>query len=818
MYKHLRITVRRLGRQKLTTALHIVGLTLGMSVCLLIGLFLRYELSFDTYHPKANRTYRINSFWNDNGNIGYHFSTPFPLADALRTEITGIETVAQAHPDRDEPLVEINPQKRFKQPHVLLVEPEFLDVFDVKVLRGNAYEALRKPYQALLTESTAKKFFGGEDPMGKTFKYRNQFDITVAGIIRDFPANTHLPTTMLLSLYKDEAFIHNNPNSWDNISGTSAYVVLPEQANPKILDAPLKALADKYLNSNPNLPKNVTGGFLWQPLTNVHFDAKYAGGGPWVKAVNTTWLWFFGIIGFAVLALACINFVNLSTAQALTRAKEVGVRKSVGADRRQLMQQFLGETYLLAGVSGGFALIITQLSLPYIDRLLDKEIAFDVWRSPGLLGALVLGIAITGLLAGTYPAWVISKFNPVLSLKTGWNQAGRAQGSGVWLRKGLVVTQFSLSIAMLIALVFISRQVYFLHHQGLGFDKDNIVTVGIPFSPGNSKVPVLAAELNKIPGVKEYSFATAPPSDEGHWGTVMSLTNGDDLNRKEVTMILADDHYCSLYGMHLLAGRMPEAVDTNAISEQLPMEKQVVKVVVNEKLVSALQLGTAQNAIGKKFWFGMASGNAEIVGVVADFNTSSLHQAIQPTLIAQFPKFYSQASLKISAGGDIPATISSLEGIWRKAIPEDIFEFHFLDEEINAFYLTETRLYSMFKIFAGLAMFISCLGLWGLATFAAQQRTKEIGVRKVLGASAQSIAALLSVEFLKLVFVAILIASPLAYLAMQRWLQDFAYSIHLDWWVFAVAALAALGIAVFTISFQSIRAALANPVKSLRSE
>jgi putative ABC transport system permease protein len=821
MFNNIKITFRRLGRQKLNTTLHIAGLTIGMSVCLLIGLFLRHELSFDSYHAKAGRTYRICTVSTDRGNKHYDFSTPMPTAEALRAEVPGLETVASWQPVQEPVIVEVNPHKRFLQEHIVLAEPELLDVFDFEVLEGDAYGALGKPYQALLTETTAGKFFGNEDPIGKTFKYRDEFDITVAGIIKDLPANTHIPASMLISFYRDEKFINKEINSWTFLSGTSTYVVLPENTGPKTLPDSyrdkLKALSDKYLNNDPNIPKHIRSDFGWQPLSQVHFEGKYAGGSPWVQAVSITWLWFFGIIGLAVLALACINFVNLSTAQALTRAKEVGVRKSVGAGRGQLVQQFLGEAWLLAGISGILAVAIAQFTLPFLNQLIDKQISFDPLQSPALVGALLLGILLTGLLAGLYPAWVIARFDPASSLKTTWNSPARKSGAGGGLRKGLVVTQFSVSVALLIAVTLIAQQVNLLRSKSLGFDKENIVEVSLGKQQGEGARAVLAAELGKIAAVKDYSFASASPSSKNHMITIMSTTGSDDPNRKAGTWILADDHFGPMYGLQLLAGRFPESADTSAAAAALPAGQQIQKVVVNETCVEALGFGSPDAALGKRFWMGHA-GRAQIAGVVADFNTLSLHEAIIPTFISQGQKMYETAGIKIEAGSDLPATIAAIGAAWEKAYPQGIFSYKFLDEQIDDFYKAETRLYSLFKIFAGLAMLISCLGLWGLATFAAQQRTKEIGIRKILGASTAGIVGLLSKDFLKLVILSLVIASPLAYFFMEKWLADFAFRINISWRVFALAGAVAVGVAFLTVSFQSAKAALANPVKSLRSE
>ena len=811
IFNNIQFSLRRLGRQKIHTALHIVGLTIGISVCLLIGLFIRHELSFDAYHENGGRTYRLNTVWTEFEKKEFHYSTPFPLAAEIRKTVSGIEHVTQVH-HYHAPIIEINFNKRFKQDRIIMTDPEFLDVFDVNVLAGNGHEALRKPYQALLTESTAKKFYGKENPIGKTFKYNNDFTITVAAIIADFPGNTHLPASMLLSLSNDEKFLGTRIDHWGSVSGGSTFIVLKNGVDTKSINASLKAIYDRTHNADPRMPKSFRADVELQPLKDVHFNSKYAGGGEWVKAINESWLWFFGFVGLAVLALACINFVNLSTAQAITRAKEIGVRKSIGAGRFQLITQFLSEAWILVGISGVLGVLITNMSLPFINNLSDKKIEFDVFHSPQLITALIIGIFLTGLIAGLYPAWLVTKFQPALTLKSG-PVAGDHKSS--LLRKGLVVMQFSISIGLLISLVFIGKQMNYLRNKNLGFDKENIIITGVP---DRLKKEVFAADLKKLSPVKDLSFSTSVPGSGEHWGTLMSLTDRDDPNKQPVTTIYADHHYPTMYGLQLKAGRLIEPSDTNAVSESIPEGQRFPKVLVNEKLVTALGFESNKASLGKRFWIGMDGWIAEITGVVADFNVSSLHEEIKPTLITQFTPVYNRVNIKINAGSNIPETIAAIEAAWKKLSPTGIFEFSFLDEQLDAMYKSEARLYTLFKIFSGLAMFISCLGLWGLATFAAQKRIKEIGIRKVLGASVANITAMLSKDFLKLVFISVLIASPLAYYGMHKWLQDFAYRINISWWVFALAGLVAVFIALFTVSFQAIKAAISNPVKSLRTE
>jgi predicted permease len=816
MFKNIPFILRRFSRQKLTTSLHVVGLTLGITVCLLISLFIKHEMSFDTYESKADRTYRINQVWIDFGKRELHYSTPFPLADQLRKDVPGLEYVTKVHHPFQN-IIEINPVKRFKQEHVMMTDPEFLDVFDVKVVEGNAYETLRKPYQAVLTQSTAKKFYGNEDPLGKVFTYNDSFNITVGAVIKDFPGNTHLPAELLLSLSDNEKYLGTSTTHYGSISGGSTFIVLPKGTKPGSgLTTAIQSIYDRFANNQKWSDKDHREEAELQPLSDVHFNSKYAGGGEWVKAINTSWLWFFGSVGIAVLILACINFVNLSTAQALSRAKEIGVRKSIGAARFQLIRQFLSEAILLVSFSAIIGIIISKLTLPYLNQLSEKQISFDVLRSASLLISLVAGIFLTALLAGIYPAWVITRFQPAMTLKSGpINATPRSS----WLRKGLVITQFSISICLLIGLLLIGKQMKYMRNKDLGFDKENIVMVKVPFSERSTKEKeVFGNELNNIAGIKGWSFSTSSPSGEGHWGTVMSVIGKNDPNQKNVTTIMTDEKFPALYNLKLIAGRFFNTNDTSSVSGSLPEGQRYARSVVNEKLVQELGFPSNDSAIGKRFWIGTMGWNAEIVGIVKDFNISSLHEAIKPTLITQFLPFSEKANIKIQAGVDVPAVINKINLAYKKAYPSGVFEFNFLDQQLDSLYKSEARLFDLFKIFSVVAMLISCLGLWGLITFAAQQRVKEIGVRKVLGASVPNIVSLLAKDFLILVCIAIAIAAPLAYWGIHKWLQDFAYRIQIGWLAFAIAGVTAILIALLTVSFQAVRAAIANPVKSLRTE
>ena len=815
--QNLSFILRRFSRQKLTTLLHIVGLTLGTTVCLLIGLFIKYELSFDSYQSKADRTYRLTTVWVDYGKKEFHYSTPFPLADQVRKDIPGLENVTKVH-HPFQAIIQLNPEKKFKQDRVMMTDPEFLDVFDVKVVEGNAHETLRKPYHAVLTQSTAKKFFGNEDPIGKIFTYNDSFPITVGSVIKDFPVNTHLPASMLLSFSDNEKYLFTSITQWGSVSGGSTFIVLPGGTKPGAgLNAALKSINDRFINNQSWMAKGSSVETEVQPLSEVHFNGKYAGGGEWVKAINTQWLWFFGSVGLAVLILACINFVNLTTAQALSRAKEVGLRKSIGAGRFQLIRQFLSEALVLVSFAALISIIISKLALPYLNNLTDKQISFDVWNSPLLIAFLMIGVFITALLAGIYPSWLITKFKPAVTLKSG---SVNSNPQSSLLRKGLVVAQFSISICLLIGLILIGKQMNYLRNKSLGFDKDNILVMQLPSGTELSKKQLIAAELKTVPGVKDWSFSTSPPSggENTHWGTMMSVVGREDPNRKQVALMMTDDRFCPMYGLQLKAGRFFNIADTAAASESLPEGQRFPKCVVNEKLVSTLGFTSNEAALGKRFWIGMNGWYPEITGVVADFNIGSLREAIKPTLITQYMPFAEKVSVKIQAGTDISVAITQINASYKKVFPDGIFEYNFLDQQLDALYKSETRLFSLFKIFSVLAMLISCLGLWGLITFAAQQRVKEIGIRKVLGATVPNLVSLLTKEFFILVCIAIFIAVPFAYWGISKWLEDFAFRINIGWTTFVVAGTAAILIALLTVSFQAIKAAISNPVKSLRTE
>ncbi|MBX2876545.1 MAG: ABC transporter permease [Saprospiraceae bacterium] len=805
---NLKFIVRRLIRQKKYTYLNLLGLTLGLSTCLVIGLFLAYELSFDSYHQKADRIYRINEVKEaPSYGIKYKYAAPAPLAKALREEVSGIEAVASVYPQEAQ-TIEVATGKLFQQEGILLAESDIIDVFDFDLIEGDARQALRQPWQAILTASTAKKFFGQEDPMGKTLTYDGRQTITVAGIMKDLPNNTHLAASMLISYLVTPEYMGFNLNQWTFTFGASTYVALQEGVTPESLETPIQAVYDKYANTDPESLEKSRGEL--QALSHIHLEPKYAGGGQWVQAINPRWLWFFAVVGIIVLLLASINFVNLSTAQALTRAKEVAIRKTIGAARSHLLSQFVIEALILVSIASVLALGITYYSLGYLNQSLDKDISLWYLLNPTGISIFIGGVLLTALLTGIYPAWLISKFQPVTALKGSWTSTGRSSN---FLSKALVTIQFTVSGAMFIALFFIAQQLTLFYNQSLGFDRDNILLVK---APDASKYDVLASELTQMDEIKHFSFMSTPPSGIRHNKTHMYRS--DDPTPQTVNMVFGDEQYPKLFDFQLIAGRYFEARDTSAGLLSLPRDQRFPKAIVNENLIKVLGLGASDEAIGKRFKIGWNGWQPEIVGVVKDFSTNSLHDPVEPVVIFQQNGFYESVCIKVKANSNMPQTLASIQAAWQKAFPQQYYDYEFLDDKLASHYESESQLLSFFQLFAGIAILISCLGLWGLATHAAVQRTKEIGIRKVLGASVSGIVTMMSKDFLKLIGLAVLLSVPLAWYFTDQWLQSFTYRIDMQWWVFAVASLLVLLLAFLTVSMESMKSALANPLDCIREE
>jgi putative ABC transport system permease protein len=779
------------------TLLHLGGLSVGMAGGLLIFLFLKHHLSTDRHHAHFDRIVRIATDLHlDDGSVEKSPEAPLPMAAALRTGYPSVEQAAFLRIFREVTVTVGGPRgappKRFlERKGAGMVGPEWFDVLSYRWLRGNPETALRSPNRAVLTESWAKKYFGETDPVGQTLLLDNRVRVVVTGLLAEPPATTDTDLGLFVSL---STFRQLEPSydqtDWGNLHSTNrlyARLKTPEAA--ALLQAELPALARQHYG-----PSAKYFHFVVQPLREVHFDVARTGG-----AIRPGLLGALGAIGVLVVLAACINFVNLATAQALRRGKEVGIRKTLGSSRGQLVGQFLLETALLAGAANALALLLTRVALPLFNDWthLNLTLRFDA-QELTFVGALLLGVV---LLAGSYPAAVLSGFSPQSALRG--SLSAKSVG-GLTVRRGLVVTQFAICQALILGALVVARQVRFMQQADLGFRPHHVVTVALP--PGAKSSPeAFKRALLQHSGVQSVSLSVQLPANAQMHGGQFKFDGKPDWEPYPVRERLADADYLPTYGLRLLAGRNLAPSDT------------IREYLINETLLRKLGFQKPEQALGRRVQYHLSPVPLPIVGVVRDFHLKSLREAIAPCIIASRAEFYARAGIRLAGGNPLP-TLDHVREVWQKLYLAEVFEYEFLDEQVARFYETERLTARLMNVFSALAVLVCGLGLYGLVLHTVGQRTKEIGVRKVLGASVASLVALLSKDFLSLVLVALAVGSPLAYVVVRRWLEDFAYRIQVEWWMFAAAGALAVGIALLTVSVQAVKAALANPVESLRSE
>jgi putative ABC transport system permease protein len=803
---YFKIAWRNLLKKKVYSFINIVGLGVGMACCLLIFLFVQDELSYDTYHEKGERIYRLTHGSRSPERVTEGDDTaPFwvwhnaPVGPALKEEFPEVEKIVQFSGRSD--LLLSYGETTLQEDGVFFMDSTVFDVFSWKLIQGDPKTALVAPFSIVLTESTAKRYFGDEEPLGKTLKGSESAgrgragDYTVTGVMEDIPSNSHFTFNALLSL---STFKLSNPNVFDNWGYVDfyTYFLASEQFDPVAFEAKLPSFIKRRATDT-----NEDYAIKVEPLKDVYLrtTAQRLPG----ETGSLTNIYVFSMIGVFILIIAMINFMNLSTARSMERAKEVGIRKSIGADRRSLIYQFLGESLIIVFLAALVAFLFVSVALPMMNDLTGKAFAFDQlfnWQTvPFFLGIML----IVGLLAGSYPAFVLSSFQPVLILK-GINKSGT---KGVFLRKGLVVFQFSLSIALIAGTMIVYTQLGHLLDKDMGFDKEQMLVLDYNYDERvNYMSSALKAEMENLPSVTSAAFSrSVPGSYFPNAYTNIQNAEGEMVGMAQPVFQVGID-FINHYDLELIAGR--------SYSRDFPSDSSSA-LVINE--ATARQFGYANPAdiVGKKFdQWGRAG---EVIGVVKDFNYISLHRTIEPLTLPFEPYASRYLSLKVS-GGDISATIAQVQEVWGKLAPQRPFLYSFLDEDFNTQYQSDFRFRKIFTTFSILAILIACLGLLGLATYTAEQRTKEIGVRKVLGADVSSIVGLLSRDFVKLVLMAVVIATPVSWYAMNQWLEGFAYQVPVHWWTFGIAGIMAVVVALATISFQSIKAALMNPVKSLRSE
>lgn len=787
---YFKIAFRNIIRHKAYSTINIAGLAIGMACSIMILLWVQNELSYDRFHSNANQVYRLVA--EASGFKAAVNAAGMPRG--LQQQMPVIKNTARITlPSTD--LIQIGDRK-FQEKRVFYVDSTFLDIFSFKLLRGDRKTALMRPDAILLTESMAKKYFGKEDPMGKVVRKNNYNDAIVTGILADVPGNSHLQFDFLMPLSALYTIPWANgdliKDVWDNFNYYS-YIQLDKNfdATPANLAKLKKQIDDIYKKRVPELKVN----FTLQPLTSIHLHSDYQVDLP--GHGNIQYVNIFFVVAIFILVVACINFMNLATARSARRSKEVGLRKVVGAVRGQLVYQFLGESIIISFIALLLAVGLVLLLLPMFNWVAGKELSINFLDWKIILG--LLGVAVvTGLISGSYPALFLSGFRPVKVLKGNM----KTMGGNLIFRNSLVVTQFIVSIVLLAGTVVVYNQLKYIHERDLGYDKENLLYMPMTGEIW-SKQDALKTELRKNPLTANYTIISDLPTNLNSGTVNINWEGKDPKSQVVVPSLWVSDDFVEVLKLQLLAGR--------GFSKEFTADSN--NYVVNEKALKMMNM-KVETAVGKPLTFQDRKG--VIVGVVKDFNFKPIQQPIEP-LVFGMNRWGGIILIRTKAGAT-EATIKELQKISTQLNPAYPFAYSFLDQDLANMYKGEQQLGNLFNIFAGLAIFISCMGLYGLSAFTTEQRTKEIGVRKVLGASIFNIVYLLSTGITKLILIAIAIAIPISWFAINNWLKGFAYHIDISWMIFAIASLSALVIAWLTVSYESIKAAITNPVKSLRAE
>lgn len=805
LQNYFKIAWRSLARNRAFSAINIIGLAIGLASCMLISLYVLDELSFDRYNEKADQIVRVVFKGTmQGGKINEAHVMP-PTAQALKADYPEVLAATRLR-QGGSPIVLLG-EKQYTGDNLVFADSNFFQVFTLPLLKGDAKTALLEPNSLVITQKLADKYFGNTDPIGQVINFKGSNTIfKVTGVIEKVPENSHFHYDIFTSMagYPDA-----KSSSW-MISEFFTYLVLPKGYDYKKLEAKLPQTVEKYMAPQLKVAMGVTMdefrksgnnlGLYLQPLTDIHLHSDF--GYDLGNNGDIKYVYIFGAVAIIMLVIACINFMNLSTAGASKRAREVGVRKVMGSERKELVYQFLLESILLTSIAMILAVIFGYLALPLFNTLSGKNLTLQFTAIPSLLPGLILfGLAV-GILAGSYPAFFLSSFKPILVLK------GRlvSDRKSISLRSGLVVIQFFISITLIIGTTVVYQQLRFIQNKKLGYSKDQVMVIDT-WSLNAANKEMFKEELLRDPRVLNVSSSSYIPAGPSNNNNYMVYPDGKNTDLVKTLRYDVDASYIPTLGMEMVAGRNFSKEFGNDSSG----------VIINE--TAASMLGFKKDALDRTITNTNnegGKGTYRVIGVVKDFHFRSLHEKITP-LVMLLSKDSGNFLVKTKTK-EIKGLLTDMEGKYKVYKSDHPFSYSFLDERFNNTYQAEQKTGSILGIFAGLTIFVACLGLFGLATFTAQQRTKEIGVRKVLGASIGSIVALLSGEFIKLVLVALVLASPVAWYIMTAWLQDFEYKISIDWWIFAISGLLAIAIALITVSYQSIKTAMINPVKSIRME
>lgn len=792
---YFKVASRNLGRNKTYTFINVSGLALGVTCAILIFALISYHLSFDDFHASSDRIYRFVTEQHRE-TVSYRPNVPNPFGKVFRNDYTYGEKVARIGTADDVLLTVRDGQqiRKFKD-DLAFTEVEFFDIFNYPLQKGTIQTALSEPNTAVLTERMARKYFGDSDPINQTFRLENKVDFRVTGVLADLPVNTDRRTEIYVSyntLRQYDEWMASD-DSWGGMnSAMQCFVRLRPGVDPAQVEEVLPAYVKKYRPTNKNVHH-----YKLQPLNDIHFNARYGG------SITKTNLWVLGGIGLFLVITACVNFINLATAQALKRAKEVGVRKVLGSFRGQLFWQFITETGLITALAILLAGLAAGLSLPFVNDWFGTQLTVNPltdWKLALFLP--LLGLVVT-FFAGSYPGLILAGFQPVTALK---GKLSQQHIGGFNIRRTLIVGQFALSQVLIIGMVVIANQMRFSTQSDLGFTKEAVVMLPIATESKPQTIKTLQNQFSQIPGVKTASVCqAAPASNYNVWQTTPRYENRPEDEAFSISVKSADERYLPLFGLKLVAGRNLFPSDT------------VREFVVNEMLAKKLALKSSAELLGKKLSLNNGKTSGIIVGVVSDFHDRSFHEDINAICITTDPNNYASYAVQIDMARVKP-TLAALEQTWSSMHPDQIYEYQFLDEHIANFYRTEGLMLKLIQAFAAIAIFIGCLGLYGLVSFMTTQKTKEIGIRKALGSSVGQILWIFGKEFSRLILVAFAVATPIAYYLMNTWLKNFTFRTDLGPVVFLSGILVTFAIAFLTVGFKSVKAARMNPVKALRSE
>jgi len=812
MYRnYFAVAFRNFIRNKVTGLINITGLAIGISACLVIFLLVQFDFSFDRFEKDGPRIYRVVDKLSFAGEPFLFSGIPSPVGEAARAEITGLEEVAPFQQFHGDPNVTIpgvagtKPTTFKKQPDIIYADAHYFNLVPYEWIAGNPQTAFAHPNQVVLTEQRAKTYFPHEDPatvIGRRVTYEDSIVTTISGVVKMPQQHTDFifkEFVSLMTLQQPSLKEQYGMNTWTSVNSASQlYIKLAKNTSQATITARLEALRKKN-STNPAS----TEQFSLQPLDDIHFNSDYGTYGDRVAHKPT--LYALLLVAIFLLVLGCINFINLSTAQASQRAKEIGIRKTLGSSRKQLVFQFLVETFFITLAATILSVVLTPMLLKVFSDFMPPELSFDLAHQPLIILFLVVLLLVVSFLAGFYPALVLSQYRPVDVLKS---QVIRGSSGKIWLRRGLTVSQFLIAQVFVMATIITVRQIHFMTNADLGFKKDGIVTFNTPYNFQNDdelkgRRQVLMHALGSVPGIEKISLVSSMPSGEGWSTAVMTYTDNKKQVQTDVEQKSGDTAYLGLFHIPLLAGRNVQPSDT-------PRE-----YVINETYLHALGYHDPKAVLGHM------TRDKPIVGVMADFHQQSLHKPIKPLAFSASGRG-SVLSLALSpqkTGADgWTATMARVEKAYKEIYPDEEFKYSFFDESIARLYKSEQDISRLLRWATGLAIFISCMGLLGLVMYTTHLRKKEIGVRKVLGASVANIVSILSLDFMRLLLIAFVFAVPISWWVMHVWLRNFAYKAAVSWWLFAVSGLIMLAIAWLTLSVQTIRAAMENPVKSLKTE